>query len=428
MTQTAPAMEALIDKAARRLGIDRIEIRKINAPDANAKEGPKRGPVSSAYLKQALDKGAGLFGWQDKIRRSGQRVGNKVIGIGVGQGYHPGGNDGFDGLLRITPDGKLHVHTGIGNLGTYSYAATCRVAAEFLDCNWDNVIIERGDSRRGLPWNSRQGASQTASTHARTNYAAAMNARRKLLEIAALMLGGGAEDYDLAEARVVHKADPAKAISFAQAAQKAIELGGKYSGREAPADINPITRDALAIIAGSGLIGVAKDAFPKTTTITSFAATFVAIELDVETGKFDITDMITIVECGTVLHPEGLAQQIKGAGVHGIGMAHLERHVYDPKLGIAAAPLMVQSKPPTWLDVPSDIGWGAVELPDPANPVGVKGVGEPPKGSAAAAIVNAISDALGGTCFNRTPISTDMILNALNGRPQAHKPLQVNTV
>ncbi len=428
VSQTAPAIEALIDKAARKLGLDRIAIRQINAPDANAREGARRGSVSSVHLKAALDKGAAVFGWQDKVKRSGQRVGNKVYGVGVGQGFHPGGNAGFDGLLRITPDGRLHVHTGVGNLGTYSWAATCRVAAEVLNCDWDSVIVERGDSRRGLPWNSRQGGSQTASTHARTNYAAAMDARRKLLEIAALMLGGAAEDYTLGEARVVHKADPAKAVSYAQAAAKAIELGGRYSGREPPADIHPITRDALAIIAGTGLVGVAKDVFPKTSLIAGFAATFVAIELDVETGKFDILDMITMVDCGTVLHPEGLAQQIKGAAVHAIGMAHLERHVYDAALGIPAAPLLYQARPPTWLDVPAQIGWGALDVADPQNPVGVKGVGEPPMGASAAALVNAISDALGGVTFNRTPISTDMILNALSGRPQAHLPLQVNTV
>ena len=56
-----------------------------------------------------------------------------MTGIGVGQGYHSAGGNGFDGLVRITPDGKLHIHTGVGNLGTYSHSATSRVAAELLN-------------------------------------------------------------------------------------------------------------------------------------------------------------------------------------------------------------------------------------------------------------------------------------------------------
>ena len=64
----------------------------------------------------------------------------------------------------------------------------------------------------------------------------------------------------------------------------------------------------------------------------------------------------------------------------GIGMARLERHVYDPKLGIPAAVLLYQAKVPSYLDMPAEISWRAVEKPDPQNPVGVKGVGEPPHG------------------------------------------------
>jgi xanthine dehydrogenase molybdenum-binding subunit len=78
--------------------------------------------------------------------------------------------------------------------------------------------------------------------------------------------------------------------------------------------------------------------------------------------------------------------------------------------------------------VPAEIGWGAVDKPDPQNPVGVKGVGEPPQGSGAAAITTAISDALDGHLFNRTPVSTDMIINQLSMRPQSHRPLQINSV
>jgi hypothetical protein len=101
-------------------------IRRINAPHSD------QAPVTSAFIKEALDQDARLFNWEEKKKLSGQRTGNKVIGIGIGQGYHNAGTSGFDGLLRITPDGKLHVHSGVGNLGTYSHSVTSRVAAEFL--------------------------------------------------------------------------------------------------------------------------------------------------------------------------------------------------------------------------------------------------------------------------------------------------------
>ena len=100
----------------------RVQIRRLNAPDNDALHGPGQEPMTSAYIKEALDKGAQRFNWQEKVRRSGTRRGSKVIGVGVGQAYHSAGRDGFDGLVRITPDGKIHLHSGVGNLGTYSYA------------------------------------------------------------------------------------------------------------------------------------------------------------------------------------------------------------------------------------------------------------------------------------------------------------------
>jgi CO/xanthine dehydrogenase Mo-binding subunit len=259
-------------------------------------------------------------------------------------------------------------------------------------------------------------------------YVAALDAKQKLVEIAAQMLGGAPDDYDLGNEKVVAKADPTKSVTYAEAAKKAVELGGKFSGKEAPKDINPVTKQGLDMIAGSGLIGVAKDNLPRVGVTPGLTTTFAEIELDVETGKLRIIDMLCVADCGTVLHPQGLANQIRGGQVMGIGLAMFERHVYDPKLGLPASTLLYQSKPPTYLDVPPDIAWGAVDQADPQNPVGVKGVGEPVLGSGAAAITSAISDALGGHLFNRTPVSVDMILNFLSKRPQAHKPLQINTV
>ena len=426
--QTALAIEPLIDKGARELGIDRMAIRRLNAPDNDGKEGEEQGPLSSAYLKDALDKGAELFNWEEKKNLSGQRNGNKVIGVGIGQAYHSAGSNGFDGLVRILPDGKLHVHSGVGNLGTYSYAGTSRVAAEILGYNWDNVVIERGRTDSHLPWNLGQFGSNTSFTMTRTNYVAAMDAKQKLLEIAAMDLGGAAEDYDLEDEKVVSKSDPSKSISFADAAARAIELGGKFSGAEVPEDINPMTQASVAAIAGTGLIGVAKDTLPKEGHTPALAAGYVLIELDTETGAVEIKEYVGIADCGTVIHPQSLATQVFGGATMGFGLATTERIVYDPALGIPANVQLDQAKPPTYLDVPIDMKWAAVDQPDRDNPVGAKGIGEPLQGCAGAALVCAISDALGGHYFNRTPVVRDMIINALEDRPQSYGPLQVNVM
>ena len=222
--------------------------------------------------------------------------------------------------MRITPDGKVHLHSGVGNLGTYSHTGTSRIAAEVLKANWDNCIVERGDTRKGLPWNIGQFGSNTSFTMARTNYVAAMDAVNKLKEIAAMDLGGAPADYDIGGERVFLKSDPTKSLTYAQAAQRAIELGGKFDGHENPTDINPMTAAAATSLAGTGSIGVAKDNLPITASPAAFVAGFAEIELDTETGAFDIIDYVAVADCGTVIHPMGLATQIKGGAVMGFGL------------------------------------------------------------------------------------------------------------
>ncbi len=426
--QTATAIEPILDKAARELGIDRLAIRKINAPDSSGKYGPKRQPLTSAHLVEALDRGAEMFNWTEKAKLSGQKNGSKVIGVGIGQAYHSAGANGFDGLVRLTPDGTLHIHSGVGNLGTYSYASTSRVAAEVLNCDWESCVIHRGDSAKGLPFVLGQFGSNTSFTTTRAVYAAAIDAKDKLLELAVSELGGTADDYELKDHKVVAKSDNDKAITYAQAAELAIKSGGKFSGEELPEDINPMTQASAKMVAGTGLMGVAKDTLPKEGVVPGLACAFVQIELDTDTGKFEIVDLQGVADCGTVMHPQGLAAQIRGGAIMGIGMACMERHVYDPEIGVPGATGFYQAKPPSYLDTPVVMGAEGVDIADPQNPVGAKGVGEPVMGSAAAALVCAISDALGGHVFNRTPIVPDMIINVAAGQPQSHKPLQVNTV
>jgi CO/xanthine dehydrogenase Mo-binding subunit len=159
----------------------------------------------------------------------------------------------------------------------------------------------------------------------------------------------------------------------------------------------------------------------------AFAAAFIQIELDLETGQHRILDFLSVADCGTVIHPMGLATQIKGGAVQGFGMATLEHIVYDPQNALPASVSLHHAKPPTYLDVPLEMQWDAVDKPDPTSPLGTKGVGEPLMGCASAALLCAISDAMGGHVFNRTPVLPDMIVNVTSGRAQSHKPLQVNS-
>jgi xanthine dehydrogenase molybdenum-binding subunit len=424
--QMAYIMEPLIDRAARELNIDRVEMRKLNGPDMNGTVGAKRTPISSCYVKDALAKGAERFNWAERIKRSGQRKGSKVTGIGVGQAYHPAGFANFDGLCRITPDGILHIHTGVGNLGTFSHTGTSRIAAEVLKYDWEKCNVVRGDTRKNLPWNIGQFGSNTSFTMARTNYVAAMDALQKLKEIAAKDLGGKPDDYDIDGNRVFAKSSPGRGMTYAKAAQRAIQLGGLYSGQELPQGINPMTQASVRALAGSGLIGVANDKLPMG-EIGAFAVAFMEIELDLETGQHRIIDALNVGDCGTVIHPMGLETQLKGATVQGISAVTLEGMIYDPQNGLPGVTGFHQAKPATYLDVPPQMQADWVDKPEPLSPLGTKGIGEPPLGSAATAMLCAISDALKGHVFNRTPVKADMILNHLANQPQAHKPTQIHT-
>ncbi len=424
--QIVAMLEPLMDKAARQLGVDRLEMRRTNAPGHDSTFGGGGATLTSAYVREALDLGAEKFGWADKSRLSGQRAGTKVTGVGIGLSPFVGGSSGFDGLLVIRPDGKLYIHQGIGNLGTHSFADTARAAADVLGMSWESCAVVWGDSSKHLPWSSVQAGSQTTHAHTRANHAAAMDAKRKLQEIAARDLGGSPEAYETSDGRVYRRSNPAQGMSFARAAERAIALGGAYDGHELPEDVNAMTVEAATGLAGQGLVGVAKDNYPHEGGTWSFVIGFALIELDTETGAVEIKEYTAATDCGTVIHPRNVAAQLHGGGVQGFGQARSQKWVFDPKWGVPFAHRLYTARPPGMLDVPVTMDWVAVNEPDPQTPVGAKGIGEPPIGAGSAAITSAIADALGGACLCRTPLTTDMILAELEGRAQPYARLDTH--
>ncbi len=482
--QAAAMLEPMISKAARHLGVDQVEIRKINAPVTGSEFGPPPPPAAagaaaaaaaatgaragapggppavaqpqapeqgratgagqqaagqvpgqqpvaaaappaaprrsfftSCHLREALDLGAQLFKWDERKGRNGQRQGSKVTGVGVGIGTYTAGSIAMDGLLLVRNDGKVYVHSGIGNLGTGSVMDCSRIVAEELEVPWEQIETVWGNTSKHLAWSSPQAGSQTIHAHTRANLAAVQDLKRKLQEIAALELGGRPESYTVANGRVGR-------LTFAQAADAAVKHGGKFSGAEMPADINDMTKASVKGLAGQGLIGVARDNFGRKGNTQSWVASFAEVEVDVETGEYRLVDYIAATDCGTVINPRGLAGQLHGGGVQGFGQIKSQKWVYDQRYGVSLANRFHYNKPPTILDIPlHEMAWGAVGIPDPQSPIGAKGIGEPAICAGAAAAICALNAAIGDDYLRRTPATPSMIVASLDAKKRIDEGL-----
>ena len=433
--QASAMLEPLISKAGRQLGVDQVEIRKINAPSTGSEFGapppaaavaaakaagrpaPGRTFFTSCHLSEALDIGAKTFNWEERKKRNGQRVGTKVTGVGVGLGTYTAGSINMDGLLLIRPDGKVYVQTGVGNLGTGSVHDTARVVAEELDTPWEHFEIVWGSTGKHVAWSSPQAGSQTIHAHTRAHLAAAQDLKQKLQEIAALEMGGRPESYTVSNGRVGR-------MTFAQAAAAAIKRGGKFDGHEMSKDLNGMTKASVTALAGQGLIAAARDNFPRKGNTQSWVASFAEVEVDVETGEYHLVDYCAATDCGTVINPRGLAAQLHGGGVQGLGHVRSQKWVYDQRYGVSLANRFHYNKPPTILDVPlTEMKWAAVGIPDPQTPIGAKGIGEPAICAGAAAAICALTAAIGDDYLRRTPATPSMIVACLDAKKRIDEGL-----
>ena len=374
-------------------------------------------------MKESIDRGVELFDWNTRKARAGKRNGTKVRGLGVAVGPHGAGSIGYDGLMTIQPDGKLYVQSGIGNLGTHSVIDIARVAADVLSMPWEQVQVNWGSTAKHIPWTCMSVGSQTTHAMTRANMAGAEDAARKLKEIAAHDLGGSPDDYTLENARVFRTGNPSRGLTYAQAAQRALALGGRYDGHELPDDIHPFTRESASALAGLGLMGVAKDNYKHDGDTYSFVVGFAEVEVDVETGKTHLVDFLAVGDVGTVVNPRSLHGQLLGGCCLGVGHALTQKWVYDKRYGVPLAKRFYQNKPLTMLDIPAVMKTHAMNLADPETPVGARGVGEPPVGAGYGAVMNAIADAVGEDAFRRAPVTPDIVLTFLENGSRTHDAL-----
>ena len=205
---------------------------------------------------------------------------------------------------------------------------------------------------------------------------------------------------------------PGGSMTFAQAAQKAIELGGKFDGHELPEDINAFTKTSAKALAGQGLMAVAKDNYPRDGTVAVLRRRLRGSR----SGRRDRA----LSRCSTTRRSATSAPCSTRAACRARSSAArcsasatrmTQKWVYDQHYGVALARRFHHNKPPTILDMPQQVHRRrGRHLPDPETPVGARGVGEPPVGAGYGAVMNAIADALGDEIFRRSPVTPDMIL------------------
>lgn len=372
--QVTFALESSIDELARRLELDPLELRLRNAATTGDPMG-NNDPWPSMGLRQVLEAAASHPLWRDRTPGSG---------VGLAIGGWPCGMSPAAAVCRVDTDGIVRVHVGSVDISGVN-SSFVLVAAEILGVPPEQVEIVAGDTRSG-PFAGPSGGSQTTYSVAGAVAAAAQEARRQLLEVAADMLEARIDDLDLRDGAIHVRGLPGRTLPIGEVARRAQEQQGGPGpivgeGRTAPAENAP-----------------------------GFVAHIVQVTVDHETGRVQPLRYVAIQDVGFPLNPLMVEGQIHGGAVQGIGWGLHEALRYDENGELLTASLMDYTLPRA-ADVPS-IETVLVTNPAPNGPFGARGVGEPPITAGAAALANAIRDATGARIYE-LPMRDEVVWRAI---------------
>lgn len=372
--QVTFALESSIDELARRLELDPLELRLRNAATTGDPMG-NNDPWPSMGLRQVLESAANHSLWRDRTPGSG---------VGLAIGGWPCGMSPAAAVCRVDTDGIVRVHVGSVDVSGVN-SSFVLVAAEILGVPPEQVEIVAGDTRSG-PFAGPSGGSQITYSVAGAVAAAAQEARRQLLEVAAEMLEARIDDLDLRDGAIHVRGLPGRTLPIGEVARRAQEQQGGPGpivgeGRTAPAENAP-----------------------------GFVAHIVQVTVDHETGRVQPLRYVAIQDVGFPLNPLMVEGQIHGGAVQGIGWGLHEALRYDENGELLTASLMDYTLPRA-ADVPS-IETVLVTNPAPNGPFGARGVGEPPITAGAAALANAIRDATGARIYE-LPMRDEVVWRAI---------------
>ncbi len=375
--QSTFAVESSIDDLARKLNLDPVEFRMKNLsgtddPMANGS------PWPSLNIKECLKQMSEHPKWKNQSKEEGE-------GIGFAVSAWPCALSPSASTCRIDGDGTVKVVVGSTDISGVS-SSLVLVAAEILGISPNEVELIQGNTDVG-PYAPGSGGSQVTYSVSGAVAAAAEDVKIKLLELAADQLEARVEDIELLNGAAQVKGVPSSAIKIGKLAQIA------ESSRSAPGPL-----------IGEGRSSIKQNA-------PGSVAHMVKVKVDKDTGHVKVLDYVAIQDVGYALNPMLVEGQIHGGVVQGIGMGIFEAHVYDSFGQLQSASFMDYALPRT-VDVPN-IEAIQLNMPSPEGPFGARGVGEPPITAGAAAIGNAIRDAV-GVRVTEMPMRPPVVWKAIN--------------
>jgi xanthine dehydrogenase YagR molybdenum-binding subunit len=392
------ALESAMDELARRLDMDPVEIRMKNYAE---RQQVMDLPYSTKNLAESYKVGMEKIGWMEKRNAKAKGTakeetgaekdtGAKRRGVGMAsQVWSGGGTAPSYAIARMNADGTFDVLTGSQDLGTGTKTVFSQIAAEELGVGIEKIHMVVGDTLTG-PYGVLSAGSLTVPSVGPAVRMAARDARNQILDIAGEILDQPAESLDIQNGIIqsgfASDAGAGARISLDEVAEKV----GNY------------------MIIGKG----ARGPNPEDYNVNTFGAQFAEVEVDIETGEIRVLNVAAVHEFGRVINPLTLSSQIEGGVIQGLGFGLLEKRTMDRNTGRSVNPNLEDYKIPTALDVP-DIDWQAAGPADPiATNIGAKGAGEPPIIPPAAAIANAVFDAVGVRIYD-LPITPARILEAI---------------
>ena len=391
------AVEQAIDMGAQAIGMDPAEVLRINAA-VPGYVSPHGNRVDGCELRQCIDMVEEMIDWKSK-----QAAHEPGRGLGMACTVHVSGKrhfmdyDGGSATIKANEDGKIFILSGEGEIGQGASTVFCQIAAEELGVPLSDVSISQADTDLTT---FCLGAFGSRLTYVGGNAvkAAATSLKQMLLETAAEMLEAEAVELVINDGWIADRAGTRSIEVKDVARSRLFRRGGAPLVATGAFDADSVMQDVTRYGNESGAY--------------NFGCQAAEVEVDRETGQVTVIDYASAADCGTVVNPIGADGQVCGAVAQGIGYALTEGTTFD-----AGRPLgtnFVDYKILSMMDIPP-LKHGFAESYEPTGPFGAKGLGELGTDPTAAAIGNAIYDAV-GVRIKTLPITPEKVLAALRAK------------